>query len=223
MIYYKLRITDKVIRNKGAIMSEKEKMLAGKIYDPNDKELVELRRNAHKLCKQYNDTFEDDTMRSRIMDELLPNRADGVYLQGPIYFDYGVFTRLGKNFFANFNFTVLDVCPVEIGDNVFIGPNVSILTPKHPLVYADRNPYVSDKGYVTDMEYGAPITIGDNCWIAGNVTILAGAKIGPGCVIGAGSVVTGEIPDNTLAYGNPCRPVRKITEQDRLANKPELY
>lgn len=224
MIYYKLRIKNKItIRNKGDFMSEKEKMLAGKIYDPNDKELLELRRNAHKLCKQYNDIFEDDDARCELLGKLLPNRADGAYLQGPIYFDYGVFTRLGRNFYANFNFTVLDVCPVTIGDNVFVGPNVSILTPKHPLVFADRNPYLSDNGCVTDREYGAPITIGDNCWIAGNVTILAGANIGSGCVIGAGSVVTGDIPDNTLAYGNPCKPVRKITEQDRLANKAELF
>ena len=205
-------------------MTEKEKMLAGKIYDPNDTELLSLRQAAHRLCQRYNNTFEDETQRrSDIMDELLPNRSDGVYLQGPIYFDYGVFTKLGKNFYANFNFTVLDVCPVTIGDNVFVGPNVAILTPKHPLAYEDRNPYVSDKGYVTDREYGAPITIGDNCWIAGNVTILAGARIGSGCVIGSGSVVTGEIADNMIAYGNPCKPVRKITEQDRLKNKPELF
>ncbi len=205
-------------------MTEKQKMLAGKIYDPNDGELLGLRRNAHRLCKLYNDTFEtQEEERSGILCELAPDLGEGSYLQGPVFFDYGLFIKTGKNFYANFNLTVLDVCPVVIGDNVFMGPNVSILTPKHPLCHEDRNPYKSEKGYVTDMEYGAPVTIGDNCWIAGNVTVLAGAKIGSGCVIGAGSVVTGEIPPDSLAYGNPCRAVRKITEADRLKYKKELF
>lgn len=204
-------------------MTEKEKMLAGKIYDPNDGELLALRRNAHKLCKLYNDTTEDEEeRRAEILNGLLPNCGEGTYLQGPVYFNYGIFTKVGKNFFANFNFTVLDVCPVTIGDNVFVGPNVSVLTPKHPLCWQDRNIYKSDKGYMTDKEYGVPITIGDNCWIAGSVTICAGAKIGSGSVIGAGSVVTGTIPENSLAYGNPCRMARKITEADRLELKKEL-
>ena len=204
-------------------MTEKEKMLAGKIYDPSTQELLTLRQRAHRLCKLYNDTFEEDTEeRAKILAELIPDMENGGYLQGPIYFDYGVFTKLGKNFYANFNFTVLDVCSVTIGDNVFLGPNVSILTPKHPLRYQDRNPYKKDDGVMTDKEYGASVTIGDNCWIAGNVTILAGAEIGSGCVIGAGSVVTGKIPDNSLAYGNPARVVRRITEEDALKYKQEL-
>ena len=204
-------------------MTEKQKMLAGKIYDASLPELLSLRQQAHRLCKQYNDTFEEESeTRSKILAELLPDMQSGGYLQGPICFDYGVFTKIGKNFYANFNLTVLDICPVTIGDNVFVGPNVSILSPKHPLRYQDRNPYVKDDGNMTCREYGAPITIGDNCWIAGNVTILAGAVIGSGCVIGAGSVVAGRIPDNSLAYGNPCRVVREITEADALKYKQEL-
>lgn len=205
-------------------MTEKEKMLSGKIYDPGDAELLALRRKAHILSKKYNDTFEDETeKRASILSELLPNMKKTGYLQGPVYFDYGIFTEIGENFYANFNFTVLDVCPVKIGNNVFVGPNVAIYTPKHPLCYSDRNPYKAAGGYITDMEYGEPISIGDNCWLAGNVIVLAGAKIGSGCVIGAGSVVTGEIPDDMLAYGNPCRPVRKITDADRLKYKKELF
>jgi len=204
-------------------MSEKEKMLKGMIYDPNNKEIYNLRLNAHKLSKLYNDTTEDEVdKRNKILDELLPNRGEGVYLQGPIYFDYGCFTSIGKNSYANFNLTILDICPVTIGENVFIGPNVSILTPLHPLRYQERNLYTNDKGVITDKEYGKPITIGDNCWIAGNVTILAGANIGKGCVIGAGSVVTKDIPDNMLAYGNPCRPIRKITKQDSIYLKKDI-
>ncbi len=204
-------------------MTEKEKMLSGKIYDPSDSSLALERERAHRLCQIYNSTFEtDEKQRKQIMDELFPERGDGVYLQGPIQFDYGINTRLGDGVYANFNLTVLDVCPVTIGNNVFMGPNVSILTPLHPLAWQDRNPYVNADGKFTDKEYGAPISIGDNCWIAGNVTILAGAKIGSGCVIGAGAVVTGEIPDNYIAYGVPCRPIRPITEKDRLEFKKDL-
>lgn len=206
-------------------MTEKEKMLAGKIYEPFVEELVKARAAAHRLCKQYNDTFEDEKeKRAQIMDKLMPERGEGVLLQGPIYFDFGTNTYFGTNSYANFNLTVLDICKVTIGDNVFIGPNVSFLTPLHPLAYQDRNPYFDEKlGYVTEKEYGAPITVGDNCWICGDVTVCAGVNIGSGCVIGAGSVVTRDIPDNSLAVGNPCRPIRQITEADRLSNHPELF
>ena len=154
----------------------------------------------------------------------MPDRADGVYLQGPIYFDFGKNIKMGRNSYANFNFTALDICEITSGDNVFIGPNVSLLTPLHPLCWQDRNPYFNEKtGNVTDREYGAPITIGDNCWIAGNVTVCAGVTIGEGCVIGAGSVVTRDIPANSLAFGNPCRVSRRITDADRLENHPELF
>ena len=206
-------------------MSEREKMLAGKIYDPFAEDLPEERTRAHVLCKMYNETTEVDTeKRKEILAELMPDRADGVYLQGPIYFDFGKNIKMGKNSYANFNFTALDICEITIGDNVFIGPNVSLLTPKHPLCWQDRNPYLSEKtGRTTDKEYGAPITIGDNCWIAGDVTVCAGVTIGEGCVIGAGSVVTRDIPANSLAFGNPCRVSRKITEADRLENHPELF
>lgn len=198
-------------------MTEKEKMLAGKLYDPSDKILVKERTLAHKLSKLYNDTFDtDEVKRKEIMDQLIPDCGEGTYLQGPVQFDYGTNTHVGKGFYANFNLTVLDVCPVTIGDNVFLGPNVSILTPLHPLRWQDRNSYMKQDGTVTDQEYAAPITIGDNCWIAGNVTIVGGAKIGNGCVIGAGSVVTGTIPDNYIAYGVPCKPIRLITDKDRI-------
>ena len=104
-----------------------------------------------------------------------------------------------------------------------IGPNVSLLTPMHPLRWQDRNPYAKPDGTITDKEYAKPITIGSNCWIAGNVTICGGVTIGEGCVIGAGSVVTRDIPPNSLAVGVPCRVIRKISEADSLENHPELF
>ena len=124
-------------------MTEHEKMLAGKIYDPFTEGMLEERTNAHRLCKLYNDTTETDAQRRKeILNELLPNRGENVYLQGPIYFDFGTNTVIGKDSYANFNFTVLDEGRVSIGSSVFIGPNVSLLTPIHPLCYQDRNSFL---------------------------------------------------------------------------------
>ena len=204
-------------------MQEKEKMLAGLIYDPADQELTELRQKAHRLSKEYNDRLETDEERVRLLDELIPNKGVNVYLQGPVQFDYGCFTTIGDNSYANFNFTCLDCCPVKIGSNVFMGPNVSLLTPVHPLRYQDRNIYERKDGVNTDKEYAKPITIGDNCWIAGNVTVCGGVTIGNGSVIGAGSVVTHSIPDGVFAAGVPCKVIREITESDSLENHPELF
>ena len=196
-------------------MTEKEKMIAGKIYDPADSELLELRALAHRLSAEYNLTFETETeKRAGLMNRLVPKAANGVYLQGPVQFDYGCFTEIGENSYANFNLTVLDCAPVKIGKNVFIGPNVSILTPVHPLRFQDRNMYRRADGVMTDREYAKPITICDNCWIAGNVTICGGVTIGEGSVIGAGSVVTRDIPAGVVAAGVPCRKIRDITDAD---------
>ena len=204
-------------------MTEKEKMLAGKIEDPSDEQLNKMRINAHKLSQQYNSLFEDDDEREKIMSRLVPNHGSGLFLQGPVYFDYGAFTSFGKNCYANFNFTVLDTCPVTIGDNVFFGPNCTIATPVHPFIASERNIKFRDNGTAYDDEYGKPITIGSNCWLASNVTILAGVTIGEGCVIGAGSVVSRDIPANSLAVGNPCRVIRQITPEDSIKLKPELF
>lgn len=197
-------------------MTEKEKMLSGQLYDPLLDGLPELRQKAHDACREFNSLSETDNRRYEILKKIVPNMADGVYFQGPIQFDYGCFTKIGENSYANFNFTCLDCAPVTIGKNVFFGPNVSILTPVHPLRFQDRNMYQKPDGTFTDREYAKPITIGDNCWIAGNVTICGGVKIGSGCVIGAGSVVTKDIPENTLAVGVPCKTIREITEKDKM-------
>ena len=204
-------------------MSEKEKMLAGKIYYPTDEELTILRTKAHRLSQHYNTLFEDDDLRNTIIDELIPSKGEGLYLQGPIYFDYGIFTSFGKNCYANFNFTVLDVCPVNIGSNVFFGPNCSLMTPMHPLRWQERNIKFKDNKTAYDDEYAKPISIGDNCWIAANVVITGGVTIGEGCVIGAGSVVTKDIPANSLAAGNPCKVIREINEKDSIKYKKELF
>ena len=192
-------------------MTEKEKMLAGLMYNPVNPELVQLRNKCHKLCMEYNQTPEENIeRRNEILKELGIKLGENTYLQGPIYFDYGCFISFGDYSFANFNFTVLDTCPVHIGKNVFIGTGVSIVTPLHPMKYQERNVFMSKKAYITDNEYGKPITIEDNCWIASNVTICGGVTIGEGSVIGAGSVVVRSIPKNSFAAGNPCKVIRKI-------------
>ncbi len=203
-------------------MTEQEKMIAGKIYDPGDDELATMRTYAHKMCNRYNKLDEDDEQRKELLEMLIPEN-NGAYLQGPIFFDYGEFTTFGKNCFANFNFTVLDCAPVTIGDNVFFGPNVTIATPVHPLLSSERNMYLRNDGILTDQEYAKPITIQSNCWIASNVVICGGVTIGQGAVIGAGSVVTRDIPANSLAVGNPCKVIRKLTEQDSVKLKKELW
>ena len=198
-------------------MTEREKMTGGKVYDPSDSELVKMRTEAHVLSANYSASLETDAKkRAKILKKLLPNAAEGAYLQGPVYFDYGVNIKVGKNFYANFNLTILDCCPVEIGDDVFIGCGVSLLTPVHPMRWQQRNARKKDDGTVFDYEYAKPIKIGNNCWLAGNVTVIGGVTIGDGCVIGAGSVVTRDIPPNSFAAGNPCRVIRKINEKDNL-------
>lgn len=192
-------------------MTEKEKMLAGEPYDPTDKELTELRVKAHRLSQEYNMTYEtDEAKRREILDELLPDRGEGAYLQGPVQFDYGVFTKVGRSFYANFNFTVLDTCPVVMGDNVFFGPNCTVATALHYFDPVLRRMRAREDGTPYDIEFGKPVTIGNDCWIASNVVICAGVTIGDNCVIGAGSVVTRDIPSNSLAAGNPCRVIRSI-------------
>lgn len=198
-------------------MTEQEKMLKGMIYDPSDKELTEKRLKAHRLSKDFNDTYEDEEeKRAEILKQLIPNLGKGSALNSPIIFDYGVFTSFGTNCFANFNLTVLDSCPVTIGNDVFFGPNCSILTPIHPMLWEERKMRFKADGTPYDLEYAAPIAIEDGCWIAGNVTICGGVTIGKGSVIGAGSVVTRSIPAGVFAAGNPCRVIREITEKDAV-------
>lgn len=198
-------------------------MCAGKLYDPSDKELAKLRLNAHKWSKDYNDTYEDeDEKRAEILKKLCPNLGKGTFLQGPVQFDYGVNFITGKSCYANFNLTVLDCAPVVLGDDVFIGPNCQLVPPIHPLLNEERKMRFKEDGTAYDIEYAKPIVIKDGCWLASGVTVCGGVTIGKNCVIGAGSVVTRDIPDDSLAAGNPCRVIRKITKEDSVYLKKQL-
>ena len=198
-------------------MTEKEKMLAGKLYDASDPELQKLLLKARKLARNYNQIDEDEVeKREAVLKELLTNSMNIPGMQAPIYFDYGCNTYFGAFCSTNFHFTCLDVCPVHIGDNVMFGPNVTLATPMHPLMPEERNVRQREDGSYYNLEYAKPITIESSCWIASNVVVCGGVTIGKGTVIGAGSVVTRNIPPYSLAAGNPCRVIRKLADTDRM-------
>lgn len=205
-------------------MTEKEKMLAGKLYDISDNELVPQYLQTRRLVKAYNESDYDDLQtRSRILAELLGACGENVVIAGPVQFDYGVNTTVGNGCHINYNFTVLDCGRVTIGNDVYIGPNCSLVTPVHPLLCEERKSRTKADGTHYDLEYAKPIVLCDGVWLATNVTVCGGVTIGKNAVIGAGSVVTRDIPEGVFACGNPCRVVRKLTEKDSVYLKKELF
>ena len=194
-------------------MTEEEKILAGKMFDPRKQELKDIKHKAHIACQKFNAMDEYDPQRSRVIGEILGKTGKVYYFQGPVQFNYGCHTFIGENFFANFNLTVMDDGPIYIGDNVCFGPNVSLMATNHPLIAQERMG-LDEQGRTTMAEFAEEIRIGNNVWIACNATVIGGVTIGDNVVIGAGSVVTKDIPAGYLAYGNPARPVRPITEAD---------
>ena len=184
--------------------TERQKMLAGEMYNPLDPELVAARELARDLCQQLNATREDEAAgrRRRILRDLFGKGGDTVWMQPPFFCDYGTNIELGERVFFNFNCIVLDVCPVRIGDFTLFGPAVQIYTPLHPLNAEQRR----------REEFGKPIKIGSDVWVGGGAIILAGVSIGSRAVIGAGSIVTRDVPEGVFAAGNPCRVIRPITE-----------
>lgn len=195
-------------------MTEEEKIFAGRLFDARTEELRDIKHKAHILCQKFNALDEYDESRLPIIQEFIGKIGKKYYFQGPIQFNYGCHTFIGENFFANFNTTILDDGRIYIGDNVMFGPNVSLMATSHPLISGERISLKYKDGHVSMSEYAEEIHIGNNVWIACNAVVLGGVHIGNNVVIGAGSVVTKDIPDNYLAYGNPCKPVRLITEKD---------
>jgi acetyltransferase-like isoleucine patch superfamily enzyme len=188
-------------------MNQKERMLAGLPYkawmDGLGQERLENKKKLYAFNHLEPDKVEE---KDKLLKAILGKTGKYVNIEAPFHCDYGYNIEVGENFFANYNFTVLDVGKVTIGANAQIAPNVSIYTAGHPIHPDSRN-----SGY----EYGISITIGDNVWIGGNACIMPGVTIGNNVVIGAGSVVTKDIPDNVIAAGNPCKIIRTVTEEDR--------
>lgn len=191
-------------------MTEREKMLAGELYDCGDPELLSRWHEAKDLVLQYNSTESQDLeKKDSILERLLGGRGKNLWITQPFYVDYGNNIYFGNNCEVNMNCTFLDDNKIVIGDNALIAPNVQIYTAYHPANAAERfGKPKQDGSFEFCKTQTAPVIIGDNVWIGGGAIILPGVTIGNNVVIGAGSVVTKDIPDNVIAYGNPCKAVR---------------
>lgn len=187
-------------------MTEKELMLSGQLYNAGDVELFKERLQAKRLIRLFNSASDEQIdYRLDIIKKLFKKTGNNVYIEPPFRCDYGYNIVVGNNFYANYDCIILDVCDIIIGDNVFFAPRVCLFSASHPVDAAIRN---------SQLEYGKPITIGNNVWIGGGTIVNPGVKIGDNSIIGSGSVVTKNIPPNVIAAGNPCRILRKITNED---------
>ena len=205
------------------MVKEEDRIFQGIVFCPGDPELAALKLRTHNLNVDYNNTYEDEyEKRAAILGEILGEMGEGTRIQGPIAFHYGKHTKIGRNFFGNFNLTIQDDGEVTIGDRCNFGPNVTIVTPIHPMVPEERNALLGPDGKPKRLCYAKPVHIGSDVWLGANVVVCPGVTIEDGCVIGAGAVVTRDIPPRTFAAGNPCRVIREITEQDSMAHKPEI-
>ncbi len=185
--------------------TEWQKMVSGEEYQADDPEIIRvlnLTKDAIRAYNQIQPTRLEE--REKAIRKIIGKCGVKPFFNQPFLCDYGVNIRVGDRFFANFNFTVLDEAYVTIGDDVFIGPNVSLYTACHSTDPVERN---------TRREWAEPITIGNNVWIGGSVTVLPGVTIGDNCTIGAGSVVTKDIPAHSIAVGNPCRVIKKVGQE----------
>lgn len=183
-------------------MTEKEKRDSGELYDANyNQEMIQEREKAKNLFFLYNSIQPSEKeKRKEVMKQILGKTKENFLIESNFYCDYGYQIEIGENFYMNHNSVILDAAKVTFGDNVFIGPNCGFYTAGHPKEIKLRN---------QGLEYAKPITIGNNVWIGGNVVVLPGVTIGDNVTIGAGSIVTKDIPPNTIAYGNPCKVVHE--------------
>jgi maltose O-acetyltransferase len=197
-------------------LNETERMIAGYPYKPSDPELTEARLNARKLMYTYNNSKPgEDDLRRETLEKLFKKIGQSVFIEPPLFVDYGIRTEIESNCLINYNFVILDCCSIKIGNNAFIAPNVQIYAATHPLDPLDRRNY----------ELGKPIAIGDDVWIGGNVVILPGVTIGDGVTIGAGSVVTKDIPNYAVVVGNPAKVIKQLSgyeEYKKLKDSGEL-
>ena len=202
---------------------EEKKIMAGILFAPGNPELRAIKMRSHKLSAEYSRTNEDDVeVRKHLLEMILGEIGEGTFMQGPIFFHYGIHTKIGKRNFFNYNLTIQDDATVEIGNDNNFGPNCTIVTPIHPMLPDERRTMLDKDGNPAHLCYAKPVKIGNDCWFGANVVICPGVTIGDGCVIGAGAVVTRDIPSMSFAAGCPCKVIRPITEADSMANKPDI-
>lgn len=189
-------------------MNEREKLHTGELYLPGDEEIMKEQTACLERLYDYNATRPSEgEKRVRLLKEMFASIGEGCYIEPPLHSNWGgKHCHFGKNVYANFNLTLVDDTHIHVGDNVMMAPNVVLATAAHPVL-----PELREKGY----QYNAPVRIGEDCWLGAGVVVLPGVTIGRGSVIGAGSVVTKDIPENVVAFGNPCRVVRTVGERDR--------
>lgn len=189
-------------------MNNRERMLKGLVYDPTAGDIMGDQLACNEILYDYNATRPSEKQkRHEILKKLLGSMGKNTYIEPPLHANWGKNTHVGDNFYSNFNLTLVDDADIFIGDNVMIGPNVVVATAGHPIL-----PSLREKA----MQFNIPVFIGNNVWIGAAAIIMPGVKIGDNSVIGAGSVVTRDIPENCVAYGNPCKPRREIGERDRI-------
>lgn len=184
------------------MLTEKEKMMQGAMYDPSDVQLVQDRMNAKLMTRRYNNLPEDDVnARRQLIKEIFGTTGEHIHVEANIRVDYGYNIYVGENFYSNYDLTILDVAPVTIGDNCMVAPGVHIYTATHPIDPMERN---------SGLEYAKPVVIGDNCWIGGRSIINPGVTIGNNVVIASGTVVTKDVPDNVVVAGVPAKVIKQI-------------
>ncbi len=200
----------------GVRMNELEKCMAGEHYDCHNRVFLEMKAQARRLLKEYHTlAYEQKEEKTEILKQLFGKIGTNVSVGLPFICDYGRNIYMGNNVSVNMNCTFVDCNTITIGDQVLLASNVQLYTATHPVELAERltSDWDEQSGQYFCRTYALPITIGNGCWLGGGVIVLPGVTIGDGCVIGAGSVVTKDIPENSLAVGNPCRVIRKINKQ----------
>ena len=204
-------------------MDQEKRIFDGILFCPGDEKLKAIKARSHHLSALYTRSMEEEEdLRNELLEQILGELPEGIRIQGPVFFHYGVHTKIGKRFFGNYNLTIQDDAPVTIGDDCNFGPNVTIVTPVHPLLPEERYLMLNEDGVPKHLCYAKPVRVGNDVWLGASVTICPGVTIGDGCVIGAGSVVTHDIPPRSVAAGVPCRVLRALSEADSMANYPEL-
>lgn len=185
-------------------MTEREKMVAGELYNALDPELIALRARVRRHLVEFNQLGPDLEPRMAQLRQIFDATEHVPFIEPPFYCDYGTSVKFGKNCYMNFDCVILDGAPVEIGDNLMAGPKVQLITATHPLDAIERT--------TSGLEYGKPIKIGHNCWLGAGAIVVPGVTIGNNVVVGAGSVVTKDVPDDVVVVGNPARVVRRLGE-----------